>query len=129
MSSVFKKFPWKKDKDLFEEATELFTKRQYENWVIFEFGYKLATSELSGIDLVFRGRGPDAILINEKTEETLNIEFEEFSSNFKKHAHDPEKFDLIVCRIHDWEEMFPDEKCPLPVYTVDGKFFPKEKQV
>ena len=26
---------------MFEEATELFTKRQYENWVIFSFGYEL----------------------------------------------------------------------------------------
>ena len=125
MSSVFEKFPWKKDKELLKEATELFTKRQYENWVIFSFGYELGKRKTDYIDLVFRGKYPDAILVNERTKEALNIEFEERSSNFK--GHDPEKCDLIVCAYHDWEEKFPDEKCPLSVYVVGGKFFPKEE--
>lgn len=82
MSSYFDKFPWKKDKKLFEEAMELLTKRQYENWVIFRFGMELAN--VDNIDVVFRNKYPDAILINVRTEEALNIEFKEYSGNFKE---------------------------------------------
>ena len=125
MSSDFDEFPWKKNKKLFGEATELLTRRQYENWVIFRFGIELAN--VDDVDVVFRGKYPDAILVNAKTEEALNIEFEEYSGDFKKQGHDPKKCDLIVCAYHDWEERFPNEKCPLPVYVVGEvkrKFFP-----
>jgi len=125
MSNFFEKFPWKKDKELFEEATELFTKRQYENWVIFRFGCDLEDAD--DLDLIFRGRYPDAILIKVREGEiveALNVEFEENSSNFK--GHNPEKCDLIVCARDDWNEKFPNEKCSLPVYVVSSKFFRKE---
>lgn len=133
LCSVFEKFPWIKDEELFDEATELLTKRQYENWVIFRFGIELAN--VDDIDVVFRGKYPDAILIKrtgEEAFETLNVEFEESSSDFKEHGHDPEKCDLIVCAYHDWKEKFPSEKCPLPVYVVGEKdvrekFFQKEE--
>ena len=124
MGSVFQRFPWKRDKELFEKAMELLTVRQYENWVIFRFGIELA--DVDDIDLIFRGRYPDAILINARTEEALNVEFEEYSSHFKDHKHDAEKCGLIVCAHHDWDERFPGENCPLPVYVVgetEQKFF------
>jgi len=134
LCSIFEKLPWKKDEKLFDEATELLTKRQYENWVIYRFGIELAETE--DIDLVFRPpkEYPDAILIQRISEEdikTLNVEFEEYSSDFKAHDHDPEKCDLIVCGYHDWKEKFPNEKCPLPVYVVGErniveKLFQKE---
>ena len=118
MSSVFEKIPWKKDKELLDEVDQLFLKRQYENWVIFRFGCELGDAD--DIDLVFRGKYPDAILVKRTEEEleALNVEFEEYSSNFKEHGHDPEKCDLIVCAYDDWEEKFPNEKCPLPVHVV-----------
>lgn len=128
MSSVFEKFPWRKDEELFNQATDLLTKRQYENWVIFRFGYELG--DVEDIDIIFRGRYPDATLVNVRTEESLNVEFEEYSSHFKDQKHDPAKCDLIICAYHDWKERFPDEKCPLPVYivgSVPAKFFPKEE--
>jgi len=107
-------------------------KRQYEKWVIFRFGMELR--DLEDIDLIFRGPNefPDAVLVNMKTEEALNVEFEEFSSHFRKHRHDPSRCDLIVCAMHDWRQEFPNEKCSVDVYVVgDGnivgqKFFPKE---
>lgn len=134
LSSVFEKFPWKKDKELFEEAAQLFAKRQYENYVIYRFGGDAETArrdiyDTKGerIDLVFRDGYPDAILYNVDTEEALKIEFEEYSSSFKAHGHDPEKCDLIVCFNHDWKEVYPNEKCPLPVYEIGGKYFPKDE--
>jgi len=132
LSSVFDKLPWKKDKKLFDEATELLAKRQYENWVIFRLGMELA--EVDDIDVVFRGNTyPDATLmkrISDEDFETLNVEFEEYSSEFK--GHDPKKCDLIICGYHDWKEKYPNEKCPLPVYVISGekgkgKFYPKEE--
>lgn len=134
LCSIFERLPWKKDKKLFDEAVELLTKRQYENWVIYRFGIELA--DVENIDLVFRPptEYPDAILIrriNEENIETLNVEFEECSSDFKIHGHDPKKCDLIVCGYHDWKEKFPNEQCPLPVYVVGErnaveKFFPRK---
>jgi len=43
------------------------------------------------------------------------------SSDFKKHGHDLEMCDLIVCAQDDWKERFPNEKCPLRVHVVQGK--------
>jgi len=115
---TFEKLPWKEDKDLLEEVDQLFVKRQYENWVIFRFGCELGDRD--GVDLVFRGKYPDAILVKMTGEklEALNIEFEERSSDFKRHGHDPEKCDLIVCAYDDWKEKYPNDRCPLPVYVV-----------
>lgn len=92
----------------------------YENWVIFRFGCEL--SNIDDVDLIFRGqRYPDAILVrvrNGEIKEALNVEFEERSSDFKIHKHDPEKCDLIVCAEDGWEERWPSQKCPLPVNIV-----------
>jgi hypothetical protein len=41
--------------------------------------------------------------------QSVRIEFEFCSSNFREHGHDPAGCDLIVCWEHDW----PD--CPLEV--------------
>lgn len=127
---VFEKFPWKKDLEMIEEAGELFEKRQYENWVIFRFGCELGEKNIDDVDLIFRGQEyPDAILLifDEKGNvlKGLYVEFEENSSSFK--GHDPEKCDLIVCARHDWNNKFPNEKCPLPVYVIGGKYFPIEE--
>ena len=43
------------------------------------------------------------------TYEKTTIEFEFSSSNFKKHNHDPDQCDLIVCWEHDWND------CPIEV--------------
>jgi len=111
-----------------DEATERFSERQYENWVIFRFGCELG--DRGDIDLIFRAPNeyPDAQLIKVRNGEILwelDVEFEKYSSNFK--GHDPEGCDLIVCAHHDWKEKFPTEKCPLPVYVIGGKYFPKEE--
>jgi len=128
-NEIFRNLPWKKDEGRFNEATDLIgLKRRYENYAIFTLGEKLAAAS---IDIAFRSPQtyPDAILVNLETEETLNVEFEEFSSDFK--GHDPTTCDLIVCWIHDWKERYPNEKCPLPVYEVGsgggkGTFYSKE---
>jgi len=93
------------------------------------FGCELGASNEEDINLVFRDpkEYPDAILVNVRTGVALNVEFEENSSNFRAHKHNPKKCDLIVCADHDWKEKFPDEKCPLPVYVIGGNFFPKEE--
>jgi len=46
--------------------------------------------------------------------ERVKIEFEFKSSNFKKHGHDPEQCDLIVCWIDDWK------KCPIEVLELES---------
>jgi hypothetical protein len=125
------KLPWRRDEALFDEAGHLATiKRRYENYAIYGLGEQLAN--LGGIDLVFRSPNeyPDAILVDFENEKTLNVEFEEFSADFK--GHDATKCDLIVCWVHNWKERFPNEKCPLSVYEVSGQEFkgklhPKEE--
>jgi hypothetical protein len=94
-NEIFQKFPWKKNEERFNEAADfMVAKRRYENFEIFTLGEKLAATS---IDIAFRSPQtyPDAILVNLETEETLDVEFEEFSSDFK--GHDPTKCDLIVC--------------------------------
>ena len=129
MTSIFDKLPWKKDENLFIEADKYVGyKRRYENYVIFKLGEKLAN--IAGVDVVFRSPNeyPDAILIDLESERALNIEFEEYSSDFRE--HDPSKCDLIVCYFHDWKDRFPNEDCPLPVYELgynEGIYHPKAK--
>lgn len=65
---------------------------------------------------------PDAVCVvkmKDGKELRMEIEFEWFSSNFKKHGHDPRKCNLIVCALHNWEE------APIPVLEVfpNGTFF------
>ena len=45
---------------------------------------------------------------NKDTWERVKIEFEHRSGNFRQHAHDPDKCDLIICWIDDWEECPPE---------------------
>lgn len=131
-NEIFQKFPWKKDEERFNEAGALITlRRRYENYAIFNLGEKLAATF---IDLAFRSPQtyPDAILVNLETEETMNVEFEEFSSDFKAHRHDPAKCDLIICWMHDWNKRWTNEKCPLAVFEVgsgegEGTFHMKEQ--
>ena len=127
---MFQKFPWKDDDKLLDEANDLITlKGRYESYALFDLGEKLA---ITSIDLAFRlpTRYPDAILIDLETNKTLNVEFEEYSSDFKIHGHDPLKCDLIICWIHDWNKRWVNEKCPLPVFELGkgegkGTFYPK----
>ena len=127
---TFGRFPWKDDENKFNEACDLITlRRRYENYAIFDLGEKLASTS---IDLAFRSPStyPDAILIDLETNKTLNAEFEEYSSDFKTHGHDPSKCDLIICWIHDWNKRWANEKCPLDVFELgkgEGKgiFYPK----
>jgi len=130
-NEIFSKFPWKRDEERFHEVEYRFgIKRRYENYAIFTLGDRLAVN--SHIDAVFRSprESPDAILYDCDSEETLDVEFEEFSSDFK--GHDPTKCDLIACWTHNWNKRYPDEKCPLAVYEVGsgeglGTFYPKEQ--
>lgn len=128
-------FPWRKDEKLYEEAKNIPRKRFYESWTVYMFGFQMGVTasklehelkvplEKFPFDLVFRGEYPDAILINENTKETLNIEFEEFSSLFQDHLkkHDPKKCDLIVCWVDDWD------KCPVDVYEIKSGELHKTK--
>lgn len=131
ISEILERLPWEKDEELFNEAGHLATeKRKYENYAIFGLGDQLGKA--GGIELVFRSPNeyPDAILVDLEKETALNVEFEEFSADFK--GHDPARCDMIVCWIHNWKERYPNEKCPLPVYEVSGhefvgKFYPKEE--
>lgn len=138
---VLPKFPWRKDEKLYQEAKSLSEKRVYEVWTIFIFGFQLGTiaeglrrelglpPEKLPFDLVFRVGYPDAILINENTKETLNIEFEEVSSLFHYHKHDPEKCHLIVCFLDDWdEEKFG--KRPVDTYELSsGRLYKASKEM
>ena len=132
-------FPWKKDKKLYEEAKSIPKERFYENWAIYAFGFQMGVTasklehelkvplEKFPFDLIFRGEYPDAVLVNENTKETLNIEFEEVSSLFPEHEHDPKKCDLIVCVVDDWDEKRLG-KCPVDVYEImSGKLHKAKK--
>lgn len=126
MSSVFERFPWKNGELFNEAADRILRKRYYENWVISRFGGEISKEE--DIDIIFNDKYPDATLINYKTGKACRVEFEEKSSDFKRHGHDPKECDIIVCVIHDWKEKFPNENCPLDVYEITGsekagKFF------
>ena len=48
-------------------------------------------------------QSPDAVLYKDDTEEIMNVEFENVSSNFEVHGHSTEECDLIVCNHHDKE--------------------------
>jgi hypothetical protein len=78
-----------------------------EDGVIFLFGL---VSERLGFDVeAVHGAFPDCYakrLVDSKRNrwKQVKIEFEYASSNFKKHQHQHEYCDLIVCWIHDWSE-------------------------
>ncbi len=43
------------------------------------------------------------------------IEFEFRSSDFKRHKHEPDKCDIIVCGKHDWKD------CPNNIFLIELK--------
>jgi deoxyadenosine/deoxycytidine kinase len=122
-------FPWKKDEKLYKEAKSIPRKRFYEQWTIYAFGFLMGVTaarlekelkvplEKFPFDLVFRSEYPDAILVNENTKETLNVEFEEFSSLFHEHGHNPKKCDLIICVEDDWNEEKLGKR-PVDIYEI-----------
>lgn len=88
-----------------------------EQGVVFLFG--LLCEELGFYVEVIRQSFPDCIAKRRKgrkrTEEweQVRIEFEFASSDFKRHHHDPNGCDLIVCWTHDWKD------CPLEVIELE----------
>ena len=124
---TFSFFPWKEEDVDFRKVEELFALKNYENSLIFNFGAEFYEESIndktnSEIGLVFNGgKFPDAIMYNGSTRETVRIEFEYNSSSFRSHNHDPRDCDLIVCAVDDWEDVYPNEMRPLPVYVVGSK--------
>jgi hypothetical protein len=73
----------------------------YEQALVFTFGYLFRFFKFDEPP-EFNDAFPDAqILFNGKL---LFLEFERFSGDFVTHKHDPNKCDLIICWIDDWEE-------------------------
>jgi len=107
-----------------------------ERLAIFHFGRFVERSikedkETEDMDLIFRNpkESPDAIfyLKTKNGEEyRLNVEFEGWSSNFKrhKHEHDAIKSDLIVCMLHDWA----DSTVPV-LDVITGKVFKRHEGI
>ena len=113
------KFPLKSKEDLvigepldFEGLTNA---PMEENGVIFLFG-KL--HERMGIRIKAIRKGfPDAtgeVWIKSRLY-PRTIEFEFRSSDFKRHGHDPQKCDIIVCWEHDWDD------CPKNLFVIELK--------
>ena len=115
---IMEKIPWRIDSDLFDSAGKNILHRRFENYAIFKLGEVLASKE--GIDIAFNSpiNFPDAILVDLEHEKIARVEFEEFSSEFKRHGHDPSRCDLIICVIDDWNEKYTNEKCPLPIWAI-----------
>jgi hypothetical protein len=83
-----------------------------EQGVVYLFG--MVSHELGFLIELVREAYPDCEgkrCVDEKRQiwERTLIEFEFRSSNFRRHGHDPDECDLIVCWIHDWQD------CPLEV--------------
>lgn len=83
-----------------------------ENGVIYVFG--IVSQELGFLVESLRGPYPDCegkrrVDAKRQRWEDVRIEFEFKSSNFRRHKHNPDDCDLIVCWIHDWDN------CPLEV--------------
>lgn len=89
-----------------------------EQGVVFLFG--LLCHRLGFLVEAVRKEFPDCIakrrVESRRTEEweTVRIEFEFTSSEFKRHHHDPKGCDLIVCWIDDWKD------CPLEVLELES---------
>lgn len=83
-----------------------------EQGVVYLFG--MISRELGFLIESIRTEYPDCegkrrVSAREGRWEHVLIEFEYKSSRFQEHGHSPDKCDLIVCWIHDWED------CPLEV--------------
>ena len=68
-----------------------------------ELGYTILKSMIGFPDYILELKG-----------EVIRAEAELRSSNFKKHKHDPDGCDLIICWKHDWKD------CPLPVLALES---------
>jgi hypothetical protein len=55
--------------------------------------------------------------------ESVRIEFEYQSGNFRKHGHDPKGCDLIVCWEHNWPE------CPVEVLALKDEITRAETRI
>jgi len=92
-----------KDTDLEEEAKELSRWIRTERAVIFYFGYIIGLDPVlrKQIDVHFRKSNvsPDAMLVVKRPKAFLNIEFEVYSSNAKRHFEEGKTLPhtLIVC--------------------------------
>jgi len=93
-----------------------------ENGVIFLFG-KVAEDLNMYIEEIKPGF-PDCIgkRFIGKGWESVAIEFEFKSSNFKLHKHDPKKCDIIVCWENDWKD------CPLEVIELKTEIIGMENK-
>ncbi|OGI01116.1 MAG: hypothetical protein A2Y25_09980 [Candidatus Melainabacteria bacterium GWF2_37_15] len=107
---------WQRTKDVFYGAPMDFEGLRHEpineQGVVFLFG---KIHEKLGITVEAVKTGfPDCedkrlIDKNKNHWERVLIEFEYRSKNFLEHGHDPNKCDVIVCWLHDWQE------CPIEV--------------
>ena len=85
-----------------------------ESSVIFTFGTVFRFFDFS---LIIFGKkiGIDAVV--EWNNKDLRLEFEVWSSDFKRHKHVKEDCDLIVCWEHDWKD------CPSNIDVIELKYF------
>lgn len=86
-----------------------------ENGVVFLFG-KIAEDLNMYVEEIKPGF-PDCIArrFTGKGWERVRVEFEYRSSSFKRHGHNPEECDLIICWEHDWN------KCPIEVIELKDR--------
>jgi len=114
-----------KDTDLEEEAKELSRWIRTERAVIFYFGYIIGRDPVlrKQIDVHFRKSNvsPDAMLVVKRPKAFLNIEFEVYSSNTKRHFEKGKTlpYTLIVCWEHDWTELV--SKHHVPVFELSSE--------
>jgi len=73
------------------------------------FDFKIESIQTGFPDCIARRK------ITEEKWEELNIEFEFESKSFKKHNHDPDKTDMIICWRHNWED------CPDDIEVIELK--------
>lgn len=81
-----------------------------------------------GIDYIegIRQGFPDAFgrrKVGRGVYEDVNIEFEFESMDFKKHKHDPNECEIIVCWKHNWNE------CPIEVIELKSALLGLSKQI
>jgi hypothetical protein len=84
--------------------------------VIFLFGCLYKHLNFQGI-LIGHEKAGDLDALAFLDGEDVIIEFEAYSSNFKKERHDASKCNLIVCWEHDWME------CPVSIDVLELKRF------
>lgn len=93
------------------DAIFRFDSTYYENGVVFAFGRIYDELDFAFDKIEFKGDSPDAIAT--KNGKKIRIEFEVHSSDFRKHGHDVNSCDLIICWRHDWSE------CPSSIEVLE----------